>query len=158
MPSPQIALLPLLRRSRPEAENDQVTNHAAAVEAVRGRWLQRRAAWMRGSENADPTVEEAWQANDDCATLLRAYEAVVAERNFIAASRDLVQAGVNLVKDHANQLTALRAQHAAAEAVLDAALAWEKVFNSPGEIDGLTPVEDALSNAIRAYRAAKEGT
>jgi len=130
-----------------------MTNHAAAVEAVRAR---------HGAFDLDYAMLDPWGSvrllEADRATLLRAYEAVVAERNFIAASRDLVQAGVNLVKDHANQLIALRAQHAAAEAVLDAALAWEKVFNSPGEIDGLTPVEDALSNAIRAYRAAKEGT
>ncbi|HME96795.1 MAG TPA: hypothetical protein VKN16_21545 [Methylomirabilota bacterium] len=96
---------------------------------------------------------------EEIATLLRAYEAVVAERNFIAASRDLVQAGVNFVKDHANQLTALRAQHAAAEAVLDAALAWEKEQTGQlGWYERMSPDELDLHDAIRAYRAAKEGT
>jgi hypothetical protein len=81
-------------------------DHAAAVEAVRAR------------HEADKQHEwplDHWfdQLQEDRGTLLRAYAAVVAERDFIAASGTVVQAGVDFVKNHADQLATLRAQHAA---------------------------------------------
>ena len=155
-----------------------MTDHAAAVEAVH--------AWNCACaivEGGDKYCHELR------ATLLRAYEAVVA---FIAASGTVVQAGVDFVKNHADQLATLRAQHAAVvaeceglrgeltdflmrtakarelqimldeqRAVLDAALAWEAAYDAYGNVDGpfnMDRAEEALYQAVRAYRAAKGGT
>jgi len=108
-----------------------MTDHAAAVEAVRERHTKVEqhgagCSWCsihRGGtrDNYGPTLGE--QAHADRATLLRAYEAVVP--------------------------------------VLDAALAWEEAYDAYGNVDGpfnMDRAEEALYQAIRAYRAAKGGT
>ena len=84
-----------------------MTDHAAAVEAVRARHEEDDKLWALDSRSRPANWR---QAHADRATLLRAYEAVVA---FIAASGTVVQAGVDFVKNHADQLATLRAQHAA---------------------------------------------
>jgi hypothetical protein len=55
----------------------------------------------------------------------------------------------------------LRAQHAALVPVLDTALAWEAAYDAYGNVDGpfnMDRAEEALYQAVRAYRAAKGGT
>jgi hypothetical protein len=115
-----------------------MTDHAAAVEAVRARWQQRRDAWWKPSENATPTTDEAWQANDDCATLLRAHEAVDNQRAAAEMAGD----------EWCRRFDTLRAQHAALVAEKDRALALVRApdsTNDGGPANLVEIVESLLS-------------
>ncbi|HTH63248.1 MAG TPA: hypothetical protein VL563_01095 [Gemmatimonadales bacterium] len=124
-----------------------MTDLAAAVEAVRARhvWAERipKEKW---TEQLMQDQLEA--AHLDRATLLRAYEDVVARWK---AQRDALKVTWEAKE---NENATLRAQHAALVPVLDAALAWEAAWTEDFETCGAERRE--LVKAIRAYRAAKE--
>ena len=113
-----------------------VTDHAGAVAAVREHHYEISFDFERICYEC----RQEWPC--ETIALLRAYEAVVAERDFIAASGTVVQAGVDFVKNHADQLATLRAQHAALVKQLDAARAlvtrWQDEYSGEFLIGTIT--------------------
>jgi hypothetical protein len=137
-----------------------VTDHAAAVEAVRAHHYEISFDFERICYEC----RQEWP----CETigLLRAYEAVVADNGRlnnriqgaemfgVSMLEQRYEQTLMLLRQEQERVASLRAQHAALVAVLDAALAWEGAANNMEALELVT----VLERAIRAYRAAKERT